>query len=274
MSHPSSPTGAALATASELAARPVPAPAVPPASSAAAGGNANDSKSTAVGIGAVSATDASASAINTARPGVGPRQNSKKELMDSAHLLCSLFGGGSGSNSPSRTAAAPVDAPASDSSKAEAAAHVAVPAVTPPTTLVRHGSKGPLKKRMMMPVLDDADDNDDDNVQESAVDAQVAWQAAQRQKKRKARSASHTAVSSTTSALTTGTTGTPTGDYCTLLYTPGEDEIYLSPQLCLTRAQIEAFEAQPADVNLRRSSGGRSTGRTLAVGHVGLRCIH
>ena len=103
-SLPSSPTGAALATASELAARPVPAPAVPPASSAAAGGNANDSKSTDVGIGAVSATDASAGA--TARPGVGPRQNSKKELMDSAHLLCSLFGGGSGSNSPSRPAAA------------------------------------------------------------------------------------------------------------------------------------------------------------------------
>ena len=62
--------------------------------------------------------------------------------------------------------------------------------------------------------------------------------------------------------------------YTTLLYTQGEDEKYLSPQLCLTRSQIELFAATESDIASRRSAGGRSISRSLHIGSVGLRCIH
>ena len=58
-----------------------------------------------------------------------------------------------------------------------------------------------------------------------------------------------------------------------LLYRPS-DENFLGPLRCLTRQQIEFFEATAEDVSKRNSSVKNATTLRIIVGQVGMRCIH
>lgn len=57
-----------------------------------------------------------------------------------------------------------------------------------------------------------------------------------------------------------------------LLLADPNDGLCLSPTLCLLRSLIEVFPASPSDVEARRRKGGLK--EPLAVGRIGLRCIH
>jgi hypothetical protein len=61
------------------------------------------------------------------------------------------------------------------------------------------------------------------------------------------------------------------GGRCLPLSSPS-DEDYLSPLVCLIRAQMEVFSATEADVQTRGQMGGLV--QMIAIGRVGVRCIH
>ena len=57
-----------------------------------------------------------------------------------------------------------------------------------------------------------------------------------------------------------------------LILASDEDNIWLSDLLCFIRRQIEVFTATPSDVTARSRRGGIK--QPIAVGRVGIRCIH